>query len=548
MGRTIDTTVTIVGGGPVGLSLAMDLAWRGIDVTVAERRPAGEPPSVKCNHTSSRSMEIFRRLGLADKVRRAGLPDDYPNDVVVRTRATGYEWMRFHIPCRTDRFTDKSGPDGWWPTPEPPHRINQLFLEPVMFAHAAAMPGLTILNLTDVEEVEQDTRGVTATARDLDTGGTVTIRSRYLVGCDGGPSKIRKAIGAKLQGDEIIQRVQSSYIRAPGLMALIEGKRAWMSYLYNTDRAGNLIAIDGRETWLIHNYLLPDESDFESVDRYKCIRTLLGVRDDFDFEVLGEEDWIGRRLVADKFRDRRIYICGDSAHLWVPYAGYGMNAGIADAMNLSWQLAAYLKDWAEEGILDAYERERQPITEQVSRFAMRHAEGAIKERTSVPPELEEDGPAGAEARRKVGEEAYRLHVQQFACAGLNYGYFYDDSPLIAYDGESAPGYTMHDYTPSAVPGCRTPHIWLEDGRSLYDAMGPDFTLIRFDPALDVSALTEAAEQRGVPLAVLDIPSTDLPDPYTTKLVLSRPDQHVAWRGDTAPGDASALIDLVRGAS
>ncbi len=247
----------------------------------------------------------------------------------------------------------------------------------------------------------------------------------------------------------------------------------------------------------------------------------MGVGEDFDFEVLGKEDWIGRRLVADKFREGRVFLCGDSAHLWVPYAGYGMNAGIADAMNLSWLLAAHLKGWAPEGILDAYERERQPITDQVSRFAMRHAEGAIRERTSVPPELEDDSPEGDAARKAVGEEAYKLHVQQFACAGLNYGYFYDNSPIIAYDGEAAPGYTMYDYTPSTVPGCRTPHIWLDDGRSLYDAMGPDYTLLRFDPAIDVSALKEAAKQREVPLAVLDI-SGPLPEPYTTKLVLEPP--------------------------
>ena len=548
MKRTVTTTVTIVGGGPVGLLLAMDLAWRGIDVTVAERRRAGEPPSVKCNHTSSRTMEIFRRLGFADKARRAGLPDDYPNDVVIRTRATGYELTRIHIPCRADRFTDKSGPDGWWPTPEPPHRINQLYLEPVIFEHAAAMPGLTILNRTDVEDIAQNESGVTATARDLETGETFEILSEFLIGCDGGPSKIRKQIGAKLQGDEVIQRVQSSYIRAPELLGMIKGKRAWMSYIYAPERAGNLIAIDGKETWLVHNYLLKREPDFDSVDRYRCIRILLGVGEDFEFEVLGEEDWIGRRLVADRFRDRRVFICGDSAHLWVPYAGYGMNAGIADAMNLSWQLAAYLNGWAPETILDAYQHERQPITEQVSRFAMRHAEGAIKERTSVPPEIEDDSRAGEAARKRIGEEAYKLHVQQFACAGLNYGYFYDDSPLIAYDGEPAPGYTMHDYTPSTVPGCRTPHIWLEGDRSLYDEMGPDYTLLRFDPAIDVQPLIDATRDRGVPLDVLDIPSVDLPAPYTTRLLLSRPDQHVAWRGDTLPPDALGLIDLIRGAA
>ena len=543
----LDARVAIVGAGPVGLSLAMDLAWRGIDVVVAETRAAGEPPSVKCNHVSSRTMETFRRLGLVEKVRAAGLPDDYPNDVVFRTRATGHELTRIHIPCRTDRYTDTSGPDGWWPTPEPAHRINQIFLEPVLFAHAAAQPRIRILNRTSIENVRQDAGGVVAEGRSLEGDEAIEIHAEYLIGCDGGRSGIRRAIGARLQGDEVVQRVQSSYIRTPSLLDRITPPRAWMSYVYNPERAGNLVAIDGRETWLIHNYLLPHEADFDSVDRDRSIRAILGVGPEFDYEVLGKEDWIGRRLVADRFRDRRVFICGDAAHLWVPYAGYGMNAGIADAMNLSWLLAAHLKGWAPEAILDAHEAERLPITEQVSRFAMKHAEGAIKERTSLPSELEEDTPAGEAARRRVGEAAYALNVQQFGCAGLNYGYFYDRSPLIAYDGEAAPAYTMHDYEPSTAPGCRTPHFWLADGRSLYDAMGPDYTLLRFDRRVDVSAFEAAAKARGVPLEVLDVEASEIPPAYRHRLVLSRPDQHVAWRGDDLPDDPRALADLICGA-
>jgi 2-polyprenyl-6-methoxyphenol hydroxylase-like FAD-dependent oxidoreductase len=544
----LEASVVIVGGGPVGLCLAMDLAWRGVDVVVAELRQAGEPPSVKCNHVASRTMETFRRLGFVAEARAAGLPDDYPNDVVFRTRATGRELTRIPIPCRRDRYTDKSGPDGWWPTPEPAHRINQIFLEPVLFRNAAATDGVTILNRTEVRSFDQDAQGVTAHAVDLDSGETVEIRARYLVGCEGGRSMVRKAIGAKLVGDEVVQRVQSSYIRAPALIGLVTKPDAWMSYLYAPERAGNLVAIDGRETWLIHNYLLPGEADFESVDRDACIRTLLGVGPEFEYELLAKEDWIGRRLVADRFRDRRAFICGDAAHLWVPYAGYGMNAGIADAMNLSWMLAAHLKGWAPEEILQAHERERQPITEQVSRFAMKHAQGAIRERTSVPPEIEDDTPEGAAARARVGKAAYDLNVQQFACAGLNYGYFYDRSPLIAYDGEAAPGYSMYDYTPSTVPGCRTPHFWLKDGRSLYDALGPGYTLLRFDPEADASGLVQAAKAAELPLEVLDIEAAEIPDAYRHRLVLSRPDQHVAWRGDEAPADPRWLIDRVRGAA
>jgi 2-polyprenyl-6-methoxyphenol hydroxylase-like FAD-dependent oxidoreductase len=540
-------SVAIVGGGPVGLSLALDLAWRGIDVLVAELRAAGEPPSVKCNHVSARSMEIYRRLGIARRIRAAGLPDDYPNDVVFRTRATGYELTRIPIPCRNERLTATGGPDTDWPTPEPAHRINQIYFEPILFESAAATRGIRLLNRTRVEAIEQDRDGVRASACDLDSARRFDIECRYLIACDGGRSGIRRLIGAKLEGDEVIQRVQSSYVRAPSLIELITPPPAWMSYLYNPERAGNLIAIDGRETWLIHNYLLPHERDFETVDRDRCIRALLGVDASFEYELLGKEDWIGRRLIADRFRSERVFLCGDAAHLWVPYAGYGMNAGIADAMNLSWLLAAHLKGWAPQALLAAYEAERMPITAQVSRFAMRHAEGVIRERTQLPPELEEDSPAGARARMEVGRAAYALNVQQFACAGLNFGYFYEHSPLIVYDGESAPAYTMFDYTPSTVPGCRTPHLWLADGRSLYDALGPDYTLLRFDPQLDASALETAARARQVPLTVLDVRPRSAVAPYAHKLVLSRPDQHVAWRGDSLPDEPLALIDRVRGA-
>jgi 2-polyprenyl-6-methoxyphenol hydroxylase-like FAD-dependent oxidoreductase len=538
--------VAIVGAGPVGLCLALDLAARGIEVVVVEQRAAGEAPSVKCNHVSSRTMEGFRRLGFVDRIRAVGLPDDYPNDVVLRTGATGYELARIPIPCRRDRYTDKSGPDGWWPTPEPAHRVNQIYFEPILFAEAAACQGITILNDREVEAVEQDDHGAVLSGRHVLTGAPFRIEADYVVGCDGGRSLTRKTIGARLQGDEVIQRVQSSYIRAPGLLERITKPDAWMSYLYHPSRAGNLVAIDGKELWLIHNYLLSDEPDFDSVDRDACIRLLLGVSDEFSYELLAKEDWIGRRLVVDKLRDRRIFICGDAAHLWVPYAGYGMNAGIADAFNLSWQLAAYLNGWASEAILDGYEIERLPITEQVSRFAMRHAQGAISERTGIPPEIQDDSPEGEAARKQVGEAAYKLHVQQFACAGLNYGYFYSDSPLIAYDEEEAPVYTMYDYTPSTVPGCRVPHFWLADGSSLYDRLGNDYTLLRFDQSVDVAPLLEAARAFGVPMALLDIEETPRPEPYRHSLCLSRPDGHVAWRGDELPAPPEQLIDTITG--
>ena len=539
--------VVIIGAGPVGLTLATDLAQRGIAVTVVERRRADELPPVKCNHVSSRSMEQFRRLGVAARLRQAGLPADYPNDVVFRTRMTGAELTRIPIPCRQDRYHATGGPDTDWPTAEPPHRINQIYLEPILLDHARAQSRVTLRHRTELQSFQQDDDEVRVVLRDLDSGAEHTLHARYLIGCDGGSSAVRKQMGARLQGTDVIQRVQSTHIRAPQLRAMLPGQPAWCYYSVNPDRCGTVFAIDGQTTWLVHNHLHPDELDYDAVDRDASIRHILGVGPEFAYEVLSKEDWVGRRLVADRFRNGRVFIAGDAAHLWVPYAGYGMNAGIADALNLSWLLAARLQGWADERMLDAYEAERQPITEQVSYFVMDHAQKMIKARRAVPPEIEQDDAAGVAARALIGQEAYALNVQQFCCAGLNYGYFYQGSPILCHEDESAPAYTMGGYTPSTVPGCRTPHFWLADGRSLYDALGPGYTLLQLDARVDVAPLVQAAAQLHVPLQVLVLQGEpQLPEAYRHRLLLCRSDQHVVWRGDALP-DVAALLARLRGA-
>lgn len=540
-----DADVIIIGAGPVGLTAAIDLDSRNITSIVVETRQYLEPPNVKCNHVSARTMERFRTLGIAQKVRAAGLPDAYPNDVAFRTRMTGTEIGRIKIPGRAERYTSTEGPDTSWATPEPPHRVNQTFLEPVLNKHVATLSNVQLLNETRYHRFEQDENGVTVTISNLDGTDERQLKAGYMIGADGGKSTVRKQIGAKLSGDPVLQDVQSTCIRAPKLYDMMPGDPAWGYYTFNTERNGHIYAIDGQEIFLVHNHLTAEEKEAGSVDRDASIRAILGVDESFEYEVMSKEDWTARRLVSDKFRQDRVFLAGDASHLWVPYAGYGMNAGIADVLNLTWVLGAYLKGWADEAILNVYEAERLPITEQVSKFAMNHQQRIVK--STVPAEIEDDTPAGRQSRQRIGQEAYDINVVQFAAAGLNFGYVYDQSPIIFYDGEAAPEYSMGAFTPSTAPGTRAPHFWLPDGTSLYDHFGPGYSLIVLDEAMDTSAVTATANEHGIPLSIVNAAQADVPDVYRNKLVLVRQDQHVAWRGNSVPEDLEEFFNILKGA-
>lgn len=541
--------VLVVGAGPVGLIVAMDLAWRGISSVVVEQRYPGEAPPVKCNHVSARSMEIFRRLGFADRVRDAGLPHDYPNDVVFLNTVTGFELDRIAIPSRNERRLPPSDrfPDSSWPTAEPPHRINQIYLEPILFDEAKKRDLVTIHNRTSLADFTQDDDGVIATVLDLETGKSRVIRASYMIACDGGRSAVRKKLAIDLVGTAEIGRYLSTHIRSPALLGLMGDRRpGWMNHACNARRTGNAVAIDGSEHWLVHCHLKPDEKEFPGIDRDRAIRDVLGVDDCFEYEILSKEDWIARRLVAQRLRDRRVFLCGDAAHIWIPVAGYGMNAGIADATNLTFMLAAHLNGWGSADMLDAYELERHPITEQLSRFVGGLGSRLMRTRAAYGPELDGPGPAGDAARAETGKAILEMNTPQYCCAGLNFGYFYDNSPLIAYDGEVPPPYTLGQYTPSTAPGVRVPHIRLSDGRTLYDALGRDYTLLRFDRSVDAGPLLDAAAAAGLPLELLDVEAADAASLFSHKLLVCRSDQHIVWRGNGVPRDCAALVDKLAG--
>ncbi|MBX3484289.1 FAD-dependent monooxygenase [Phenylobacterium sp.] len=547
MTRTYSTTIVVAGSGPVGTSLAIEAGLRGVDVIVVEPRAADEPPSAKCNTVAARTMETFRRFGIAEKVRAAGLPDDYPTDTIYCTGLTGYELTRLRHPSRNER-SEPGFDDSDWLTPEPMVRVSQLYLEPILRARMAEMPTVNVLNHTEVVRYAQDDDGVTVFCRTTD-GEDVTIKARFLAGCDGGRSTVRKAMGVKLVGDAELGRTRTTLIRSAAVRDLFGDRRpAWMSWVVNDKVRGNVVAINGEDIWLVHRSLTSAHADYDDLDFDQSIRDVLGVGSDFTWEVLGHEDWVGRRLVAERFRDGNVFIAGDAAHLWVPFAGYGMNAGIADGVALAWVMCSVAKGWAPATLLDAYEAERLPITDQVSRFAMEK----VLENTAAmgggapPPALTAEGPQGDAMRQAIGQVLHGINVPQFAPAGLNFGYFYDRSPIIAYDGEAAPSYDMGSVTPSTAPGCRMPHFWLGEGLSVYDRLGPDYTLVRFDPTVDVGALTNAAAVAGLPLLVIDVGRPPATEAFRHALLIVRQDQTVVWRGDAPPLDNAGLVDRLLG--
>lgn len=527
----IDCDVAVVGAGPVGLTLAMWLADGGVDVVVLERRAAREAPPVKCNHISARSMEVFRRLGVASALRAAGLPDEHSHDVAFRTSMVGEDFGRIPIAGRAGRTRGDRSVDDWWPTPEPPHRVNQLFMEPILFDHASTRAKLRLVNEVDVVSLREHGDRVVVSAQHRD--GPFEIAASYAVGADGGRSTVRRLIDVEMSGDAVVQRVQSTHIDAPGLGEQFQDAPAWATVVLNHSRSGTAYAIDGASRWLIHNYLRPDEADFESIDRDWAIRAITGVPD-LEYQLVSKEDWFGRRLIADRFRVGRTFLCGDAAHIWVPYAGYGMNAGIADAADLAWLLVAVITGWGSPSMLDAYELERWPITEQVSRHAMDHAEKMIANREAVPALIDDPTEAGRAVRERYGRSMADLNVAQYACAGLNFGSFYDRSPIVVADGD-APAYTMGEFTPSSVPGCRVPHFFDDVGRSVLDHLGDDYLIVGVSSSAEsVDRGVRSAHAAGVPARGLIAPDTA--DVLWDGTLIVRPDGHVAWRGSVAADD------------
>ncbi|SPT56836.1 MULTISPECIES: FAD-dependent monooxygenase [Actinomadura] len=515
-GRADRIDVLVVGAGPTGLTLAIDLARRGVACHVVE---AAEERGVnpRCNTTSARSMEIFRRLGLADDIRRAGLPADYPTTIQYRTALRGEEIFRIDLPSARDVLAG-AGKEGW-PTPEPQHRISQLFLEPILERHARSLPGLTLERGTRLVGLRQREDHVEAV---VETGGTTRVlRCSYLVGCDGSHSMVRRGLGFRYQGVDAIRKFVSTFVRSPELGRLAARDRAWTYWTYGRGQS-SLIAIDGDELWLNHVAFAPDH-DTEGEDPERLLREAVG--GEVEHEVLGVVRWTGRRLVAERYNEGRVFLAGDAAHLWIPVGGFGMNAGIQDAATLGWMLAAVRHGWAPPDLLAAYEKERKPVGEQ---FAAAVGSAAQASLADVSPDVHLPGPDGARARAALAGRLAVTEPHRYSPDGFSFGYHYANSPLVVGGADQA-AVSMGGYRDRAQAGFRLPHVWLDDGRPVLDVLGPDFTLLRTDRTAGVRQWADAAGELGIPLTTVDLPG-DCAGRYPTPLLLVRPDQHVAWMG------------------
>jgi len=534
--------VLIAGGGPVGITLAMELASRGIASIVFEALPE-ILPNPRCNTTNARTMEIFRRLGCADAVRAAGLPGNHSTDAVYMTAFNGAEVIRFSRPTPDDiRAGNLHGIGANWPTPELPHFISQLAMEPVLRRFAVEQRGIDLRLGWEVVDFSQHETGVTLRARELATGREQEFQADYLVGADGAASQIRRGIGARLEGIPEFGHTCSVFLRAPRLGELARAHPGWMFRFIGGGTI--MVAIDGAELWLVHVWP-PAGTAIDDFDFEPMMFADLGER--FEYEVINISRWTSRAMVANTYRDQRVFLAGDAAHIWIPMGGFGMNAGVGDAVALGWMLAGVLQGWLAPACLDAYQAERQPLGAQVATQAkawgeelwpLLRTDAATRDRLAKDPV----------ARVAHAEKLRVVNTSEWENIGLQLGVCYTASPLIVYDDVPPPEFRLSEYRESSAPGVRAPHLWRADGSALQDHFGSGFTLLRIGAAPPAAvALIAAARARSVPFTVVDVPEPDAVAKYQGYgLVLVRPDQHIAWRGQADPAQPEAILDRIAG--
>jgi 2-polyprenyl-6-methoxyphenol hydroxylase-like FAD-dependent oxidoreductase len=527
--------VIIAGAGPVGLTLAIDLGRRGVRCLIMERNP-GTAPWPKMDRSNARTMEFYRRIGIADRVRALGYPPDNPMDVFLTTRLSDPPIAVLKYPSVAERRKQiAESPNGAWLL-EPYQLVSQNQLEPLLKEVAEATPNVSVRYGCELVDFSQDDGGVAVVARRL-AGNEEALRCGYLAGCDGGTSTVRKKLGIKLAGRGGIRELVQVIFRSEELyQRIVTGKGRHYQF---ADAAGSSMIAQGTRTEFTLHSPLPPDTDFRPV-----IQDLIGFP--CDFEIRHVVPWRHHLLLAERYRDGRVFLAGDAVHLVIPTGGLGMNTGVGDAFDLSWKLAGTIKGWGGPGLLDGYEAERRPIGIRNVAAAGWAAAGVPIWRVLVTPAVYDDTQAGEAKRRELAASFDINHRRMHGMVGVEAAYSYAGSPLIADEAGNVAEWETSRYEPHARPGVRIPHMWLNDKRAMQDVLGNDYTLLDLHGCCDADPLAAAFRALGAPLEVVHLNEERVREVYGASVFLLRPDLHIVWRGDGPPPDPAGLAALATG--
>ena len=532
----MNTQVLIVGAGPVGLTLAIDLGRRGVRCILLEQKPAPQflPKMERCN---ARTMEIYRRMGIAEAIRDAGFPRDVPMDVFIVTSLIEPPLLHLPYPSVAQAQAEiAASNDGTLPL-EPYQLISQYTLEPLLKSVAERMPNVDVRYGCEFIACEQDGGSVRARVKNGD-GSTTELAAHYLVGCDGGSSAVRRQLGIKLQGEANLMQLRQALYRCDDLFDRIpigKGRHYHVADAHSTF----LIVQDSTRHFTLHSVV---DSDADMKTMFE--RTIaMPVK----YEMLSVGQWRQNLLVADRYSQGRIFLAGDAVHLVIPTGGLGMNSGVGDAVDLSWKLAATLQGWGGPGLLASYEIERRQIGIRNVEASRQASRGRRAWRAAYKPNIRDQTPEGAETRANLTQIADVEQRKSNEMIGAELGYRYRDSPILWPEPGEGPEDNFMKYVPATWPGARLPHLWLGDGAALHDRIGDGYTLLRLaGTQADTTPLERRFGGLGAPLTVLAIDNERARELYGYDLLLLRPDLHVAWRGNRLPDDPARLAAVATG--